>query len=456
MSEKSNLASVFTNRGFLNLWLNQVLVQLSFNSVNFTLIIWVFQLTNSNTAVSLLLLAINLPAVLLGLFSGVLIDLIDRKKIILFINFCLSLLFFSLIYFKEGVPAILMIAFFINALVQFYAPAEASSIPLVVKRNQLLSANSIFSATLYCCFLLGFGLSGPLINFFDINLIFGLAAIALSLAFILALLFPSIVTNPSKEGLKLISAIKKGEINNIKEVGLSEIIKTLRLIRGKLSVLTSIFILAGVQMVIGVLAVLMPSFLENSIHIKATDSSYVLVLPLGIGIIAGGLILGRVGYKLVKRLLVSKAIILGGLLFSFAGIAPFVVPTVNYFSSQPLPFFTQPSLALILMVGGFFLGLCLVAVMVPTQTVLHENTPDEDRGKVFSVLGVVMSGLTLIPVLLAGVFSDIFGVSPIFIVLGVIIIIIGLLGLKPALFFRKKSLPLKVRQFLGLGHWNER
>src|SRR3989338_7190728 len=98
MAEKPTFASVIANRGFLNLWINQILVQLSFNALNFTLIIWVFKLTDSNTAVSALLFAIYLPAVILGVFSGVLVDLIDRKKIILTIDILLSVCFFSLIF----------------------------------------------------------------------------------------------------------------------------------------------------------------------------------------------------------------------------------------------------------------------------------------------------------------------------------------------------------------------
>src|SRR5438270_12698994 len=111
MAEKATFSSVIKNRGFLNLWINQILVQLSYNALNFTLIIWVFKLTDSNTAVSALLFSIYLPAVIFGLFSGVLIDLIDRKKIIMLINFFLSLLFFSLIFFKGSYPAILVITF---------------------------------------------------------------------------------------------------------------------------------------------------------------------------------------------------------------------------------------------------------------------------------------------------------------------------------------------------------
>ena len=82
MQNQASFAQVLKNPGFLNLWVNQILVQLSLNALNFTLIIWVFRLTNSTTAVSALLLTVYLPAVIFGLFAGILIDLTDKKTII--------------------------------------------------------------------------------------------------------------------------------------------------------------------------------------------------------------------------------------------------------------------------------------------------------------------------------------------------------------------------------------
>lgn len=209
-------------------------------------------------------------------------------------------------------------------------------------------------------------------------------------------------------------------------------------------------------MVIGILAVLVPSFLETSLKIKATDASYVLVIPLGVGIVVGGLVLGKIGQRIVKRVLVGRAIVFGGLLFFLVGIAPIISPAIQHLPRpKPLPFVTQPSLASILVAGSFLLGMAMVSILVPSQTVLQQNTPEEDRGKVFSVLGVAMSGLTLIPVLLTGVLADVFGTTPIFIAVGVTIMLVGLFGLKPSLFFRKSELPYNVREFLGLGHWKK-
>lgn len=456
MGKNASLSSVVKNRGFLNLWINQILVQLSYNALNFALIIWVFGLTDSTTAVSALLFAVYLPAVIFGLFSGILIDITDRKKIIMAINILLAVLFISLIFLKGSFPAILVIAFLINTLGQFYTPTEASTIPLIVKPQELLSANSLFTTTLFSSFLIGFGLAGPLINHFGIDFVFGMGGGLLTLAFLLALKFPSIINRADQEGRQLVRAIRSRDFESIEQIIFLEIKKTLEIIRGKFPVFFSIMILSGVQVVIGILAVLIPSFLEREIHINATDASYVLVIPLGLGMVLGGYLIGKIGLKIPKRTIVSLGVMVAGLLFFLVGIAPFISPVIKYFPQpRPLPFFYQPPLSSILAVGSFLLGSAMVSIIIPSQTVLQKNTPEQLRGKVFSVLAVVMQGLSLLPVFFAGVLADLFGTLPLLLILGAVTVLIGLFALKPNFYFEEKHLPFKLREFLGLGHWEK-
>lgn len=458
-TEKNNasFSSVIKNPGFNNLWLNQILVQLAYNSLNFALIVWVFRLTGSNLAVSTLLLAIYLPAVLFGLFTGVLVDVLDRKKIIMVVNFCLFLSFLSLIFFKNYYLAVLIVTFLVNTLSQFYNPAESSAIPLIVKKTQLFIANSIFSTTLYITFLLGFGLSGPLINFFGISFLFAMQSLMVLIAFLLAFRFPSIVNKPDLLGKKLLKALKKTDLLTFRQVAFIEIRDTLRIVRGNIPVLFAIYIMAGVQAVIGILAVIIPSFMERVLEIKATDASYVMIIPLGVGMVLGGFLVGKIGHKISKRRLVGFSILITGLLFFIVGAAPLILPVIKYFTiPRPLPFFYQIPLSSIMAVGSLLLGICMVGVIVPSQTVMQENTSEEIRGKVFSVLGVAMAAVSLLPVIFVGLLADFFGTMPIFIGMGGTIAIMGLLALRPSFFFYESFLPYSLREFLGRGHWKKR
>ncbi len=209
MDEKpASYSEIIRHPGFVSLWINQILVQLSYNCLNAALLIWVFRLTDSSTAVSALLFAVYLPAVIFGLFAGSLVDITDRRKIIRIIDLAMAVCLFSLIFLKTSYLAILFIAFMVNVLGQFYIPAESSAIPLLVRKNQLLTANSLFSTTLFASFLIGFGISGPLINHVGIDMVFILGGLLLSGAFALTFNFPKIVSGEDEQGRKLKEAIK--------------------------------------------------------------------------------------------------------------------------------------------------------------------------------------------------------------------------------------------------------
>lgn len=393
-----------------------------------------------------MLFAAYLPSAVFGLFSGILVDIIDRRLIIRYINLLLALSLLILIPLKGSLFAVLFIVFLVNSLVQFYLPAEASSIPLICKRSELYSANSLFSITLFGSFLAGFGLAGPLINLWGINYVFILGTGLLLAAFLLSFVFPPIVSDLGVLGKRLIEAIRAKNLSEIAQVGLKEMKNTFALIRGRVAVMVSLFILASVQVIIAILGTLIPSFFENILKTNSANASFILVLPLGIGMVLGGFLLSRFGSLAPKRSVVSSGIVTAGLLFLSAGFAPLIFnqdPEVMGLSLTP--FF---------IIGAFLLGLSMVSVVVPSQTALQEYSPDRDRGKVYAALSVLMAALTLVPVLTVGVLADIFGTIPIILFIGGFITLLGILAFKPDFYFSKKQLPFKVREFLGLGHWD--
>ncbi len=456
MRGNTSYGAVLKNRGFLNLWVNQILVQFTYNSLNFALILWVYYLTHSNTAVAVFLTAVYLPSLLFGAISGILVDISDRKKLILVIDFLLAVLTLTLILFKPYFMLIILAAFVINSLAQLYTSAESSALPLIVKKKQLFAANSLFSTTFFSMFLLGFGLSGPIIGGLGINFIFIFGSLSLFAAFLLAFKFPSIATKENEISKKMKKALINKKTLEVFNIGLDQIKGTVKLIKGKLPILSSLFILAGMQSVVGVLAVLLPSFLEKNLQISATDVSYIVILPLGVGMIIGALLIGKLGYKIPRRILVGRSVLVAGLMLLLVGITPLILPAIQHFSKpKAVSFLRQPSLSAVVSFGSLLLGLIVVSIIIPSQTVLQENTPRGDRGKVFGVLIAVMSALSLPFILFTGVLSDIFGTIPIFLSIGGLVGFIGLLIIKPNFFFGEKQLPLRVREFLGLGHWKK-
>lgn len=454
LQSNQSFRAIIKNPGFVNLWINQILVQLCYNALNFSLIIWVFLITKSDLAVSFLMFCIFLPAVLLGMFAGVFVDIYNRKKIIIIVNLGLAAIFIGLFFFKSHYSAILILAFLVNTLSQLYSPAESSAIPMIVPKHQLLSANSLFSITLFSTFLLGFGLAGPLIDVLSISAIFLIGASILFLAAILALFFPNNLYSHTDEASQIRFAIKKRQFTRIITLVITEIKSTFQVISKQFEVVFAIAIMAGVQVIIAIMAVVVPGFLETVVHINATNASYVLVIPLGVGMILGGLLIGKFGNKFPKRMVVGTAILTAGLIFLLGALAPIFSPAIKYLHlPTTLPFFYQIPLSTVLAFGAFLLGVSLVAISVPAQTVIQEYTSDHTRGKVFALLSTIMAATAIIPVLLVGTISQFFGSISVFMILGVIITFLGILALRPSLLISENWISSRLKSFLGQGHW---
>ncbi|HEY8829738.1 MAG TPA: MFS transporter, partial [Candidatus Limnocylindria bacterium] len=77
---------IFRNRAFLALWAAQILSQVAANATTFALIVLVGELTKSNTSSSILILLAILPAVVFGVFAGVVVDRTDRKRVLVITN----------------------------------------------------------------------------------------------------------------------------------------------------------------------------------------------------------------------------------------------------------------------------------------------------------------------------------------------------------------------------------
>ena len=176
------IVSVLRIPSFLMLWLGQIFSQIATNMMNFVLILRVFELTVSNTAVSGIILALNIPAAFFGLLAGVFVDRRNKKQILIISNVVRSLLLLLLILSPYQLPLIYLIAFLVSLATQFFIPAEAPMIPKLVSKKMLIPANALFTTSMYSSVVIGYVLAGPALHILGSTFIF----LLLSLLFMVA------------------------------------------------------------------------------------------------------------------------------------------------------------------------------------------------------------------------------------------------------------------------------
>src|SRR2546425_1273652 len=160
--------SVLKNRSFLLLWLAQLLSLTVFNAANYGVIAFVTSVTHSTVMVGLAIISFTLPAVPFSLLAGVYVDYLD-KRLVLWASNALraastGMIALALLLNPHSVIPVFFLAFVISLITQFFIPAEASSIPLLVNKNDLVPALSLFNITQTIAQAVGYLVIGGLIT----------------------------------------------------------------------------------------------------------------------------------------------------------------------------------------------------------------------------------------------------------------------------------------------------
>ncbi|MGH7246136.1 MAG: MFS transporter, partial [Candidatus Levyibacteriota bacterium] len=210
----NRLLQALNVRPFLFLWLSEVFSQVAMNMLNFILLIVVFSLTNSNTAVSGIVLSFTVPAIIFGILAGVYVDRWNKKFVLLATNGIRAVLLLLLAFFHNNLFAVYTFSALVSVATQFFIPAESPMIPLLVKKETLLSANALFGMAIYGSILVAYALSGPFILFLgSTNAFLSLACLFIIAAIFVVLIQPqqveSIVKKKSQFSASIIEEIKQ-------------------------------------------------------------------------------------------------------------------------------------------------------------------------------------------------------------------------------------------------------
>ncbi len=427
-SETGPLA-VFRNSGFLRLWLSQASTQIGGNMVLYGLTVIVVGSTNSNTAVSLLILTFLVPAVLFSAVAGVYVDRIDRRLILIATNLLRGAAFVALFLVGTNFALILLLNIAVSTVTVFFAPAELAMIPVLVPRKQLLAANGIFTLTLNGAFALGFALLGPLVvNVASPEAVILVVAGLYFLAALFCITLPASPPPPSTPEDPH-SGLGVGEAEHAVGTTFGQLREGLAYIRANRSISWSLLYLAIAASLVGVLGVLGPDFAQETLGLEAKDFA-VVVLPLGFGIVTGILLLNSYGrYFHRRRVIEVGLVVLGILLAALAAAGPISRLLQRADAPGGIDLSAVTSLLAVVVVIAFFAGIAYGLVAIPSQTQLQEDLPEDVRGRVFGVLGMLVSVASFLPIIIVGPISDLVGTTAVIFVMAMMVMFVGLASL---------------------------
>ena len=402
--------------GFRHLWIGQVASQLAFSSMMFVLSLRVYQLTGSNTAVSLLFLTFGIPALFLAVAAGAIDDYLDNRSVLFFCDLFRAIVVIGFIFFPSNLPFIYGLAFILAVVNQFYVPAEVPTIPLVVPHALLLTANSLFAFTFYSSLAVGSMVAGPILRWFGPHWVF----VVISILFGVAAASVSRVPKEKSQKSLFDRSIKK-EIPHMFEDGLQAVREGLAYVASSKAIQDALFLLAGTQVVIVLLGTLGPGFADRVLNIDVHDASLLIVGPVVAGIVLGALWVGTKGYRFPAETLIRTGIATAGILLMFIAL------TVRLERVAGFEWFFQRQVIIPIEFFLFFLlGVACSMLDAPANSVLQRESADVMRSRVYGVLTAAVGGVGILPIVVSGMLADVIGAGKVIFLLGFVILLYGM------------------------------
>ncbi len=393
--------AVLKNRNFVTLWSGQIFSQLA-DKVYLVLMIAIiesqFQSANQSISgwVSAIMIASTIPAVLFGSVAGVFVDRWHKKEVLVITNLLrgfLVLIVPLLLWLSKGqvvanlplgFEILLAISFAVSTLTQFFAPAETATISMIVDKPNLLSANSLYTTTMMGSLIVGFAVGEPILALADslgASVGFGVnigKELLVGSSYVLAGIL--LIVMRTGETKQIVTGEEPHIFADLRD-GI-QYFNTHKKIKGALIQLVIFFSVFASMTVIAVrMAELLP-------EIKASQFGFLLAAA-GLGMGLGAVLLGYIGQKF-SHVRLS--------LFGSIGVS---AALVGLSFSQSL----WLSLLCLVAMGAFG-----AAVVIPMQTIIQSETPEEMRGKVFGLQNNAINIALSLPLALTGLAETTLGV----------------------------------------------
>ena len=361
--------------------------------------LFVYSRTHSITSTGALVTVQLLPRLVFSPIAGVLADRWNRKLTLIGADVFRAGLLLLLVAMAAGAPLGLVyaVALLEASASQLFVAADGALLPVIVRRENLLRANSLLSVGTSTIRLVGPPAGGLLFA------VLGLTASAIvdSGSFVLSALLLLGIRLPAAARTAAESA--GGGVRSIPAAFVRELAEGVRCIVASRVFETLCLVLGTVMVAQGMLETLLVPFVVDVLHFDPTRYG-VLTAAQGLGALLGALALGAVSRYLTSGRVVGAALVVAGV-----GLAGFVVARPLALSAATL----------------FLLSVPLVAASAWMQVYYQEHVDNELLGRVFGLTETVSSVGILLGVGAGSLLGSHVGVVPLLLAAAGLLVVTG-------------------------------
>jgi len=368
-------------------------------------VIWLMlDLTGSSSLTGFIAFAATAPALIFGLYAGVLADHYRRRTLMLISDLArlLMILLIPLTYYLGVLSpwGLALIVFFTASFATLFNPSRDALIPELVAPGELLQVNALMQSTGYLAYFVGLFGAGMLLGFFGVINLFFIDALtfAVSFFFIFRISYPRAKVRESNYQTRHFSELKRG----LSYVWFDD----RRLFWIILITALNNFFIMG-PAVVGTPLLIKAVWNGSGQDFAFIESSY------GVGMLLATIVVYRFAAKYKKGTWLMLGLIYDGLSFiplfwvGKVGIDPFWLSLIIIFvHSLGIPF-----------------------IQVTRTSLVHSVVPGNMQGRVFSMINLAVVGMMSISVAVTGIVAEWISPGTIFLVIGIGAALSGFIGL---------------------------
>ena len=354
-----------------------------------------------------------LPAVVVGLWAGVLVDRLEYRAVMLGANLARAALAAALplLILLAGLPlaGIALMGFLLSSATAFFNPARDAVIPLLAKKHELFSANSLVQSAWQFSLPVGPLLAAVALTFAPVETLFYGVALSFALSFAVLLYLKKARQEGEGGEPTPVSAPRREAMGGL----LAEFREGWRYLRSErrvfwiwiITALNNFFLMGAV--IIGT-PVYVKTYLGGTIRDFAlVESTY------AVGMIVFTWLISRYGDRFNPLRVLFLAMIYDGL------------------SYLPLYWVTTLEGTLLTILVH---SLGIPAITISRLTALHRMVPQQMQGRVFSYINLAVDGMTALSIGVVGIALAWLPANVLFAVIGVLAASTGVLGLMLPVF----------------------
>lgn len=358
-----------------------------------------FQFDSGPGQIALIGLAWSAPAAFVGPFAGVPIDRFGAKKVLV-AAYALGAVAALAMSFAQTYGQLVALGGLLGVSKAFARPATDTLPPRLVDDSDLLAANALLGAAAESAIVFGPLVAAVAIAAWGLRGAFLVDALTYLVG--IAVVLP-LALRPRVDGDGATSETPSQDFRRDVREGFSLVARQ--------PVLRFTMVLSSIVFVTWSTFVVVEPIYVRDVLDKPASFFAILQTAFGVGLVATGLLLPKLGDRVAGPRALSLSVLLSGL------TAALYVGTSN------------PAVAV---AGVFLWGVDVAFFSAPSRTLLQRNSPSAAHGRVLSLYQTVHSGSDLVALPLAGLAAGAIGVQPAALAVSALPILAGLVGFRYA------------------------